>query len=140
MCSSCFGACTLYLGTNLEHAPWIIHSSMACSVVCFADDQQQLISPGLLMQASAAAAAQAAESGPDTAAQKRRIQAVMKSLQQFVAQPASQPVGSSSSDAGAVEPQGQLVQHLVQQCQEHLARWGSQLPLIGTGKPCSAAD
>jgi hypothetical protein len=84
-----------------------------------AGDQQQLLSPGLLVQASAAAA-QAAESRQDTAAQKRRIQAVMKSLQQFVAQPASRPVGSS--EAGFRQQQVQLVQHLLQQCQQQLAR------------------
>lgn len=75
-------------------------------------EQQQLLRPLELLEASAAAVT-AAEGSHEAATQKRRTQAVIKSLQPYVAQTGGLQGGSSQS-------QQALLRQLRQQCQEQL--------------------
>lgn len=76
-------------------------------------EQQQLLRPLELLEASAAAAVTAAEGSREAAAQKRRTQAVIKSLQPYVAQ-------TGGLQGGSLQSQRQLLRQLRQECQEQL--------------------
>jgi hypothetical protein len=75
-------------------------------------EQQQLLRPLELLEASAAAVT-ATEGSQEAATQKRRTQAVIKSLQPYVAQTGGLQSGSSQSLQ-------QLLRQLRHECQEQL--------------------
>lgn len=103
--------------------PGNINDVISFEVAGDKQQQQQLLSPAALLQAAAAAAAEHVQGdAPEAAAQQRRLQAVMKSLQPYVAQPADAGPVQKQGPADSSQQQLYLVQVLQQQCQQQAER------------------